>query len=361
MVAINLQHVEKWKDRHGHWRYYYRRGKGKRTPLPGIPGSAEFMKAHADAVKAFGQPRSILRHPRSFDALLELYFRSPNFLRLKPSSQYCTRNVMERFAAEHGKGLVPEMTRTHVDKIIGAKAATPAAANTLLKRVRTLINYAIALEWRQTDPTKGLVKFSEGEYHTWTEDELKTFEKRWPIGTRERTAYSLALYTGQRRADVCRMKWTAISGGRVAVVQEKTGTVLSIPIHPDLAKALKSWPRSPLVIITNAWIKAYTVESFGNLMAKAIDKAGLPSRCVFHGLRKAAARRLAEAGCSASQIAAITGHKSLSEVERYTRAASQSQMADDAILKLPTARVGKIKNKQNETMGRLRRVGERSR
>jgi hypothetical protein len=32
-------------------------------------------------------------------------------------------------------------------------------------------------------------------------------------------------------------------------------------------------------------------------------------------------RRLAEAGCSANQIMAISGHRSLSEAEKYVRAA----------------------------------------
>lgn len=319
------------------------------------------MAAYAKALSAAGDIRYVGQHRRSFDALIDQYFQSPNFLRLKPSSQYCTRNVMERFAAEHGKGLVTEMTRTHVDKIIGAKAKTPAAANTYLKRLRTLINYSIALGWRQTDPTKGLAKFSEGEYHTWTDDELAAFEAKWPLGTRQRTAYALALFTGQRRADVCRMTWADIMDGRMAVVQGKTGTALSIPIHMDLGRALKAWPRSPITIITSTWGKPFTVESFGNLMADAIQQSGLPKRCVLHGLRKAAARRLAEAGCSASQIAAITGHKSLSEVERYTRAASQSQMADDAILKLPGSRFGDSGNKHKKTTERLRRTGERSR
>lgn len=329
--------------------------------MPGLPGSAEFMAAYAKALTASGDIRYIGHHSRSYNALINQYFQSPNFLRLKPSSQYCTRNVMERFAAEHGKGLVTEMTRGHVDKIIGAKAKTPAAANTYLKRIRTLINYSIALGWRQTDPTKGLAKFSEGEYHTWTDAELAQFEAKWPLGTPQRTAYALALFTGQRRADVCRMTWADIVDGRVAVVQGKTGTALSIPIHRDLAKTLKAWRRSPVTIITNAYGRAFTVESFGNLMAKAFKAAGLPKRCVLHGLRKAAARRLAEAGCTASQIAAITGHKSLSEVERYTKAASQSHMADAAILKLPGSRVGARRNKQNESTEVKRRTGERSR
>lgn len=319
------------------------------------------MSAYGKALNASGVVRYVGQHPRSFNALIAQYFQSPNFLRLKPSSQYCTRNVMERFAAEHGKGLVTEMTRAHVDQIIGKKAKTPAAANTYLKRLRTLINYSIALGWRQTDPTKGLRKFSEGEYHTWTDDELAVFEAQWPLGTRQRTAYALALCTGQRRADLCRMTWADIVDGRIFVVQGKTGTKLAIRIHEDLTKALKAWPRSPITIITNSWGKPFTVESFGNVMGAAIRKAGLPKRCVLHGLRKAAARRLAEADCTASQIAAITGHKSLSEVERYTKAASQSRMADAAILKLPNRSVGDVQNKHKKTTERVRRSGERSR
>jgi len=50
-----------------------------------------------------------------------------------------------------------------------------------------------------------------------------------------------------------------------------------------------------------------------------------------HGLRKAACRRLAEAGCSANEIASISGHASLREVERYTKAADQARMARNAI------------------------------
>lgn len=66
-------------------------------------------------------------------------------------------------------------------------------------------------------------------------------------------------------------------------------------------------------------------------MADAIKAAGLPDRCVPHGLRKAAARRLAEAGCSEKQIAAVTGHTTLKEVARYTRAANQERLAADAV------------------------------
>ena len=55
--------------------------------------------------------------------------------------------------------------------------------------------------------------------------------------------------------------------------------------------------------------------------------------CSAHGLRKAAARRLAEAGCTAHEIGAITGHISLSELVRYTRAADQRRLAEAALAK----------------------------
>jgi len=69
-------------------------------------------------------------------------------------------------------------------------------------------------------------------------------------------------------------------------------------------------------------------------MRSAIVAAGLPDRCSSHGLRKAASRRLAEAGCTEKEIQAITGHVSLAEVARYTRAANQKKLARSAVRKL---------------------------
>jgi integrase len=53
--------------------------------------------------------------------------------------------------------------------------------------------------------------------------------------------------------------------------------------------------------------------------------------CVFHGLRKAALTRLADAGCTTHEFAAISGHKTLSEVERYTKGADQARLARAAM------------------------------
>jgi len=72
--------------------------------------------------------------------------------------------------------------------------------------------------------------------------------------------------------------------------------------------------------------------------------AGVPEHCVPHGLRKTAARRLAEIGCSEKQIAAVTGHTILKEIARYTGAANQERLAADAINMLAEQRT--FKNSQ---------------
>ncbi|WP_050783436.1 tyrosine-type recombinase/integrase [Methylobacterium nodulans] len=86
--------------------------------------------------------------------------------------------------------------------------------------------------------------------------------------------------------------------------------------------------------MTTTYGDPFSAKGFGNKMADAIAAAGLPDRCVTHGIRKAAARRLAEAGCTTHQVASITGHKSLAEIERYTREVNQKATAGAAILKI---------------------------
>jgi integrase len=339
MATIKLRYVDRFKDRHGKRRYYFRRRLGPRIKLPGEPGSEQFMAAYRAALTADAEPRITVRErggPGTFERLIATYFASADFARLRPSTQRAYRLVMERFSAEHGHRSVREMRREHVKRIFGDKAATPGAANDLLKKIRILVRFAIDLEWRRDDPTLHIKKFAAGEFHTWSEQEIAQFETRWPIGTRERTAFALHLYTGQRRGDVCVMAWPDVEGGLIRVVQEKTGAKLAIPLHSELSAALDAWPRRHVSILTTRQGKPFAPAGYGNWLAEIIEKAGLPARCVPHGLRKAAARRLAEAGCTAHEIAAITGHKTLKEVERYTREADQKRLASAAIVRLGT-------------------------
>ena len=138
------------------------------------------------------------------------------------------------------------------------------------------------------------------------------------------------------------MLWRDCVGDTIRVAQQKTTTKLTIPLHNDLAELLARAPHETTTILSTVYKKPFSVKGFGNMVSDAIRASGLPPRCVPHGLRKAAARRLAEAGCSASEIMAITGHKTLAEVERYTRAAKQEQLARRAIKRQAENKSGKL-------------------
>lgn len=183
-----------------------------------------------------------------------------------------------------------------------------------------------------SNPAAGVKKYrsrSEG-FHSWSEDEIAQFEQRHEIGSRARLAFTLLLYTAQRRSDVVRMGWQHVQGDAIAVRQEKTGTALMIPLHPDLALVLGSVPRTNLTFLMTEKGAPFTPAGAGNWFREQCNLAKL-SQCSAHGLRKAAATRLANAGCSSDQIKAITGHRSLAEVAHYTRAADQQRLARQAL------------------------------
>ena len=113
------------------------------------------------------------------------------------------------------------------------------------------------------------------------------------------------------------------------MTQQKTGAVVSLPILPALASSIMATNSGSLVFLLSAHNKPYSVKGFGNKFRQWCDEAGLP-QCSAHGLRKSAARRFAEAGCSNQQIKSWTGHTTDSEVSRYTAAADQKLLADGA-------------------------------
>ena len=338
MSIVRLKHVDRFIDRHGRPRHYFRKGKGPRTLLPGRLGSEEFMTAYQAALSGEELPPA----PRlrgatgTFDRLVQDYYISPAYLRMAASTRRTYQLVIDRLLRDEkiGHRLVAQMTRQHVQQIIGRRAATPGAANDLLKKLKILLHFAIDNGWRKEDPALRIKAFAEGEFHTWTDDEIAQFEARWPVGSRERTAFALLLYTGQRASDVKAMRWSDQVQRSIHVVQGKTGERLWIPLHQELQTVLDAWPHDSALILTTTFGNEFTDKGFSNFMADRIGAAHLPDRCVTHGLRKAAARRLAEAGCSSKEIAAITGHRTLQEVERYTRAAEQRKLAVSAMARL---------------------------
>lgn len=338
VATIELKYVKRYQDRHGKVRHYFRAPGRKLAPLPGLPGSATFMAAYAEALDAMAVPEGAGKAPKAgtVSALCVAYYASDTFTAFNPSTKRTYRNILDRFRASYGEGPAKALRPTHIKAILDKTATRPGAARNLLKALRSLFEYAAERGTVPNNPTTN-VKFkapkSDG-FRAWTEDDIEAFRKHWPDGSRARLALALLLYTGQRRSDVVRMGRQHIREGCIQVRQKKRGVdapVLSIPIHPDLKAELDALPKEHLTFLMTAYGKPMSEAGFTNWFVQCAKDAGLPARSSPHGLRKAAARRLAEAGCSAHEIMAITGHESLKEVERYTSTASQGKLAKSAM------------------------------
>jgi integrase len=339
MIARALPKYCSWNtDRHGRKRVRFRRGFYS-TYLRGVPYADDFMQRYHAALDGNTQQLQEFKEdciePGTIDAVIVNFYRSTDFLKLKYTTQRVRKNVLEKFRVLHGKKRVAHLTAAHLKAIIGDMADRPEAANNLLKVLRVLLRHAIDMGLINDNPSRNVRKFavnSEG-YHSWTEDEIAAFEEQHASGSKAYLALSLMLYTGQRRSDIVRMGWQHISDDTLSVVQDKTRGHLKIPFHPKLASAIGNMPRTNMTFLVTEAGAPFTAAGFGNWFRERCNEAGL-QHCSAHGLRKACATRLANAGCTTEQIKSITGHRTLSEVARYTRAADQERNAKQALANL---------------------------
>jgi integrase len=339
------RYVHAFIDRHGRGRYYFRKAGHRKVALPGLPFSTEFIDAYQSALD--GVPRievgSKRSQPGSVAAAVAGYFASASFaFGLAPTTRSTRRRILERFREQHGEKGIATLGKSHVERMVGAKAATPGAALNFLVSLRALMRHAVTAGLRADDPTTGVraPKYRSGGFYTWTDEDISKFEARHPIGTRARLAMVLLLYTAQRRADVVKLGRQHMRDGVLTVRQQKTGTTLSIPVHPELKTVLDATPIENMTFLTTHGGKPLSVDGFSGWFRRKCHEAGLPSRAAAHGLRKAACRRLAELGCSASVIASISGHSTLREVGRYTAAADQAKLARQGMEALTRTKTG---------------------
>lgn len=332
---VKLPYLQIFKDRAGKRRVYFRKPGLPRVALPDPRDTAAFMRAYRDALEADRSPARV-HVPETVAALLTAFKASPEWQALKPASRYAYQRQFKWMESQPDVLNVNVRTirRKHVVNLRDRLSARPATANMFLAVLSRVLAHGVERGMLDFNPALHIKPYPGGEYRSWTDAELAQFEARWPRGTTERLIYELALYTGQRRGDIAKMTWGDVKDGAINVVQGKTGARLAIPCHPSLSAELAAAQRDHAIIVASPSGRSFTPGYLGAAFAKAIDGAGLPSACVLHGLRKAAARRLAEAGCSEREIMAITGHKSVEMVSRYTRQADQKKMASAAILRL---------------------------
>jgi integrase len=313
--------------------YCYLRRRGyPLVRLPGLPWSPSFMAAYEAAMNG---PRNAIGagriKPGSVAAVVAEYFDSQQFFASKRAgTQRMRRGILERFRAAYGDRPFALLPPEWIEALLDTKP--PHAARSWLVTLRSLCQFAVKRGWLRADPTRDIKRRAvKGDgFHTWTDDEIEQFEAHHPIGSKPRLAFALLLYTAQRRSDVVKMGRQHIKDGVITVKQQKTGVTLAIPV-PELRAVLDATPSEHLTFLVTATGKPYGGNAFSEQFRNWCNAAGLPQRCKPHGLRKAACRRLAEAGCSANEIMAISGHTTMKEIVRYTVAADQARLARNAI------------------------------
>lgn len=322
-------YVQAFRDRHGRVRLYLRKKGCARVALPDpADGKAAFVAAYTKALAGGVGPLRDVK-AGTLDALITRYLGSNEFRSLKPNSRETYLSAINFLRSRKSIGAqVTAITRNHVRDLRDEIAAdAPGKANLVLKVLRLLLAYALDRGDVTANVAAGLKRVKGGEYRSWTDAELLQFEAHWPRGTTPRLIYELALGTGQRRGDIAKMTWADIKEGVVYVCQEKTGEKVWVPAHASLSDELGRVSKKHAVVVATASGRGFSADYLGTQFAEAIARAGLPSACVLHGLRKAAARRLAEAGASDREIMAITGHTTSEMVTHYTKQADRKVLA----------------------------------
>jgi integrase len=327
----NPKHVHAFTDRLGKARYYFRFPGRRAVSLPGLPYSREFMEAYHRALEEdwVAPPTGVARtKPGTVNAALVSYYGSAAFAALAVATRQNRRAILERFREDYGDKAVATMNKRALQAILGKKS--PVVAKNWSKALRGLIDHAMALDMIENDPLAGirLTPVKTHGHHAWEPQECARFEAHHAVGTRARLAYELLLQAGQSKCDVVRMGRQHVHDGTLSLRRQKTDVPFDVPVLPALQEAISAMPTSDhLTFLVTAHGKPFTAAGFGNWFRQICDEAGLPKRCTSHGLRKAAATRLADRSGTTTQLMAWFGWKSSSEAERYTKSADRKKAA----------------------------------
>lgn len=354
------KYVSAFVDRHGRVRYRYRRKGRKGGYFHSLPGSEEFRaEYHAFENDASNNRNTYVERPKrgTIGDLKRRYMSVPDRLGPSKVTQQKVGAVIEDFCKGREGRLVAQLTFEHLDAIIAKKKRktvrdTPSgprevggyfAAKKLRKELIRFFEFARKAGFcdrnvaEDTSPVKRERGETTGGFHSWTEQEIAQYQRHWPLGTRERAALELLLWTDQRRSDIVKMGMAQTRDGCLPIIQAKTGAALWLPMADQLVEAIVALPpkfSNPSCFLVTHKVTPFTKESFGNWFAKACDKAGLPSKCRAHGLRKATLRRMAELGMSNKEMKSVSGQKRDATLALYIESADQRALAARAIQRL---------------------------
>jgi len=350
MPKPKLPFLQRRVSRHGKVMYYVRLS--KRDPLIRIGKdhayrSDKFMEEYHVAVRGAPitpAPVASRDGKGTINWLINLY---------KKSRAWCeeisqeTRNMrgpfLKRMEEEAGDLPLQVITRAKIEEGISSRSQNQGRH--FFDCMRGLFKFALAHELYDRDPTAGItVKKNSGEGHLpWPLDLIEKFERRWPVGSKERLIFDVYLYTGLRRGDAARLGKQHIRNNLVHLLTEKSQGRMPVfvPVHPALAASIAACPSKGLAIIAKADGTNYVKEALGSMFREAVEAAGIPvtkkktgkKGYTGHGLRKASATIAAESGASEAELNAMFGWSGHEMAQLYTKAADRKRLAARAMAK----------------------------
>jgi len=325
--------------RHGRVVWVVRVGNGdqrRRVRLRAEYGTPEFQREYEAALSGTdSNPRRGAASSGTLGWLIDRYCETQLWTNLSLATRRRRESFFRQIMESAGGDPLYMVTKDAIIAGRDRRAATPGQAFNFLVTMRGLFQWAVNAGHVKEDPTLGVRKVPlprTGGFPIWTEEHVAAYEKRWPIGTRQRVWLDVLLYTGLRRGDAVRIGRQHLRGGVATIITEKTGTEVTLPILNVLADTLNAGPCGDLAFIVGPSGQPMTKESFGHAFHKACRAAGVPGSA--HGLRKIAATRAANAGATVAQLQAIFGWTSDRMASLYTRAADRRRLAREAIHKL---------------------------
>ena len=200
--------------------------------------------------------------------------------------------------------------------------------------LRRLMNFAISEGLAERNPCVGLrMRHQKPRKIVWEQKDIDALLKVADPVVRRATL--LALYTGQRVADVLKMTYRDYDGHVIKVHQNKTKARLQVSVSPELRDELSTKLGDSIFMIPTHRGTPFKVSSFGKVFAEVREKAGISKEYQFRDLRRTAVVRLFRAGCSPAEVASVTGHdinESLQILDWYFP--KDAEVARNAITKL---------------------------
>jgi integrase len=315
--------------------YYVRVGKGPRVRIKAAFGTSEFETEYQAAIYGKTPARKTGPTAGSLAWLIDRYREINAWTSLSLATRRQRENIFKQVIETAGTAVYTSITSAMIAKGRDRRSETPFQARHFIDAMRGLFAWAKSAGFVKSNPAIEVEypKLDSGPgFPAWTEDDVAAYERRWPLGTRQRVWLAVLLYTGLRRGDAVRIGKQNVREGIATLQTEKTNTDVHIALLAPLVAALKAGPTGDLAFICGADGEPMTKEAFGNSFRDACRAAGINKSA--HGLRKLAAIRAAENTATASELNALFGWTGTKMAHHYTQGADRKRLARQAAGKL---------------------------